>query len=80
MGIYYYSGRGAVEKRIFNIKAVKEYIKTNKLTIKQFCLKCGISYYNYRQFMNDDLNITIPNVYFIARGIGINLCEMFNKN
>ena len=65
--------------KIFNTQIVKDYIKNNKLTVKQFCENCKISYYSYRQFMNDDLKISVPKVFRMARIIGVHLCFMFNK-
>jgi len=65
--------------KIFDTQIVKDYMKNNKLTVKQFCEKCNISYYSYRQFMTDDLKITVPKVFRMSKFIGVHLCYMFNK-
>lgn len=64
---------------VFKIEVVKDYLRENMLTIKEFCKLAGIKPYNYRQFMTQDLNITVPNVLKIARAMGVHILDLLCK-
>ncbi len=49
-----------------NFHLIKDYLKQNHLTIKEFCKACNIKYYNYRQLMLGDGNIKAGKLYKIC--------------
>ena len=65
--------------KIFNTLIVKDYIKSNKLSIKEFCKRCKISNYAYYQFMNNDLKISVPKVFRIAYTLNIEVKDLFKN-
>lgn len=66
-----------MKKRCFNYQIMQSYIKEKGLTIKRFCEMCGITYYQYRQIVKDDVNIYISALFRVSVVIGIPFYEMF---
>ena len=63
-------------KKIFiNTELIKEYINRNKLTIKQFCARCEISYYSYLKIMKKTITKFRP-LYNIAVIIKVNMRDL----
>ncbi len=51
----------------FRTEPIKDYIKQNNLTIKEFCKRCEISFGTYYKFMSGTTNINIRIVYRILK-------------
>ena len=61
-----------------NIFIITKYIKENKLTIKQFCAICKLSYNTLRKIVKAQKNITTSSLYKIAKTLNIELYKLFN--
>lgn len=66
-----------MKKRCYNYKVIKDYIKQQGITIKEFCERCNISYGQYRRILNDD-NVYISALFRVSRFLKIPFCEMFS--
>lgn len=60
-----------------NIFIITKYIKENKLTIKQFCAICKLSYNTLRKIVKGQKNIRISSLFKIARTLKIELYQLF---
>jgi len=60
----------------FKCEIIKNYLKTNNLTIKKFCQMCEIKYYNFRQIMANNLNVTSTVFYKICKTMNIKLKDL----
>lgn len=58
-----------------NINLILNFINKHKMTIKEFCRYCGISYHTYRNMMNQE-NKRISRAIFVAIAIGVNVDEL----
>lgn len=56
-----------------NAKVIRDYIKEHNLTIKKFCEKCNITYYNYRQIIKNDTAILSHVLFNIIDTINVPL-------
>lgn len=61
-----------------NIFIIRKYIKENRLTIKQFCAMCKISYKTLRKLLKGQQNVKISSLFKIARTLKIELYKLFN--
>lgn len=52
-------------------EVIENYRKENRLTVEQFCKKCGISQKSYYKFVNGQLHIRITVFLKILRTINI---------
>ena len=59
-----------------NFKLIKNYLKGNRLTVKQFCSKCNIKYYNYRQLMLGDGNVKGDVLFKVGKFTNIRLKDL----
>ena len=55
-----------MKKLDVNFKLIQDYLKHNDLTVKAFCKKCGIKYYNYRQLALGDGNVNGKVLYRVG--------------
>ena len=60
-----------------NVKLIKEYLKINNLTIKEFCEQCKIRERTFYRIMKGE-NFNLLSLLKIARRINIRLCEFFS--
>ena len=59
-----------------NVKIIEEYIKANKLTIKNFCMQCNISVSTfYRIIHGKDFNLL--SLFRIAKTINLQIHKFF---
>lgn len=56
-------------KTRLNLELIKNYPKEHSISIKQFCLNCGISYATYRKIVCGKTNVRIDAVYGLAIGL-----------
>lgn len=60
-----------------NVNLIREYLRMNKLTIKEFCEQCKISRSTfYRITKGEDFNLLF--LLKIAKKINKNLCDFFS--
>ena len=61
---------------VFKTEIINNYLKTNNLTIKKFCERCNIKYYNFRQIMKNDLNVYSSIIYRVCKTMNIKLADL----
>ncbi len=60
-----------------NVEIIEEYIKTNNLTIKDFCKQCNISISTFYRIMHGkDFNLL--SLFRIAKKINVPIHEFFS--
>ncbi len=59
-----------------NAGLIKEYIKANKLTVKEFCKQCKISVNTYYKIINGK-NCDLVMLYRITKKLGIFIHDIF---
>ncbi|MBQ7880918.1 MAG: helix-turn-helix domain-containing protein [Clostridia bacterium] len=69
-----------MEKLTFNCKIIKEYLKSHNFTIKKFCEKCTIKYYDFRKIMKNDLTVYSNVLYKICKTMNIKLADLIIVN
>ena len=65
-----------MRRRYYNHKVIQDYIKERKITIKEFCEMCKISYNQHKRILNDD-NVHIDALFKISKVLLIPFNEMF---
>ncbi|MBQ7880579.1 MAG: hypothetical protein IJ358_01890 [Clostridia bacterium] len=60
-----------------NVEIIKEYIKQNNLSVKEFCEKCNISYYSYLKLMRKEL-VKVRVLYNISILLDVRLVDLIN--
>ena len=67
-------------KNTINIELIEKYIKDKRLTKKQFCSLCNISYGTLNKLIKGQTNIRIRAILKIAKTIGTKLsCLIITK-
>ncbi len=51
----------------FNIQIMKQFMKENNLTVKEFCKLCGVSYSIYKKILNHQLNMRSSNCIKVVK-------------
>ncbi|MBE5734834.1 MAG: helix-turn-helix transcriptional regulator [Clostridiales bacterium] len=65
--------------KIFNTDQLIFYKWRNRTTYTKMAKEFGVSYTAIRKLFNQDTSIGLKAVYKIARGLNVELCEMFIK-
>ena len=64
-------------KSVVDVEKIKQYIKSNGLTQKQFCQVCGISQYALHKILTrQKLKIVMP-LLKIAKTMQLNFADMY---
>ena len=69
--------RSKIMKDTINIELIENYIKDKRLTKKQFCSLCNISYGTLNKLIKGQTNIRIRAIIKIVKTIGTNLSSLF---
>ena len=64
---------------IIKTELITNYIKSHKLTIKEFCMRCKISTNIYYKIINNKINIKINNLFKIANLLKIDVYQLLNE-
>lgn len=67
-----------MKKIDINVTLIKDYLNEHNLTVKEFCEKCEIKYYAYRQLMLGDANISVETLYRIGYITKIRMEDLIN--
>ena len=67
-----------MKKRVFNINIIKNYMKVNNLTKKQFCNVCNINMIDFYRIMADDTKVSSIPVAKIAKLLHCKLDDLIN--
>lgn len=61
-----------------NVEIIREYMAKNRLDLKDFSAKSGVSRRVLGKIMNGSAEVMLSVIMKIARAIGINFVELFN--
>ena len=64
----------------FNHEIVENFMAENKLSKTAFCKLCKITPLAFYKFMNNDDSLFLLPVFKIAKAIGVELKDMFEKD
>ncbi|MCI8596421.1 MAG: helix-turn-helix transcriptional regulator [Clostridia bacterium] len=59
-----------------NVELIKQYIKENKLSVKEFCKQCKVSVSTYYKIINGK-NFDLIYLYRIAKRLHLSIHEIF---
>lgn len=65
-------------KKRLNVKLIKNYIKKNKLSQKEFCELCGISVGTLKRLIGGKSNMRLPSLLKVRRVLGVTLDSLLN--
>ena len=55
------------------------YLRENKLSRKEFCVRCGVCLNQVNKLIKGDLSLTVPNLLKIAKYIDAEMIEFFRS-
>lgn len=65
---------------LIKINMIKEYMKRNHLTQKQFAEKCGIHIWNLQKVLDNHSDFSVVYLFKIAKTMQINLSQLIHKS
>lgn len=65
-------------RQLVNVDLIKEHIKTNNLTKREFCKQCNISVSTLYKILQGKTNFDLVFIFRIAKSMKVEVKDLFN--